>query len=223
MDFENSNLTSVFAHNAPDAPTASSNLLQKLSSQINGKLVRISPHAFIYMSHGENDGEVGSPCCHMVTTTDTHHYVGSLPVENTCDIDDGSCTTIALANDVLNTADEAPIVDTPPVVAVAPVTDVVEDDDNNSETNEVEPEVESVNTMPTAYDVPVQSVNSVIPYTDTDHTKASALIEQAMRKKYSGTVIRHSPSAFTHVRSNGTIDRVNTNDGNHMISSHIIK
>lgn len=213
MDFENSNLTSVFAHNASDAFSASDNLLQKLSSQINGKLVRISPHAFIYMSHGENDGEDGSPCCHMVTTTDTHHYVGSLPVENTCDEDDGYCTTIALANDVLNAADD-------PIVTEDDGTDV---SGNNNNTYEVEPEVESVNTMPTAYDVPVQSVNSVIPYTDSDHTKASALIEQAMRKKYSGTVIRHSPSAFTHVRGNGTIDRVNTNNGNHMISSHIIK
>ena len=213
MDFENSNLTSVFAHNASDAFSASDNLLQKLSGQINGKLVRISPHAFIYMSHGENDGEDGSPCCHMVTTTDTHHYVGSLPVENTCDKDDGNCTTIALANDVLNAADDH-------TVTEDGGTDV---SGNNNNTYEVEPEVESVNTMPTAYDVPVQSVNSVIPYTDSDHTKASALIEQAMRKKYSGTVIRHSPSAFTHVRSNGTIDRVNTNDGNHMISSHIIK
>lgn len=193
MDFENSNLTSVFAHNAPDPETASESLLQKLSGQVNGKLLRISPHAFIYMSHGE-DTDDNAPCCHMVTTTDQHHYVGSLPVEMPCD-ETAGCTSIALASDVLGNDNVAP---------------------------QVTPEVESVNTMPTAYDTPVQSVNTVIPHTNSDQNAASALIEQAMVKKYSGTVVRHSPTAFTHVRSNGTVDRVNTDKGNHAISSHMI-
>lgn len=199
MDFENSNLTSVFAHNSSDPESASESLLQKLSGQVNGKLLRISPHAFIYMSHGEDTND-NAPCCHMVTTTDQHHYVGSLPVEMPCD-EDGSCTTIALASDVLGNddADAAPQKDAPVIS-----------------------KVESVNTMPTAYVVPVQSVNAVIPHTNSDQNAASALIEQAMIKKYSGTVVRHSPTAFTHVRSNGTVDRVNTNGSNHAISSHMI-
>lgn len=195
MDFENSNLTSVFAHDAPDASTASGDLLQKISGQIDGKFVRVSPHAFIYMSSNDTDSEDGNPCCHMVTSTGTHHYVGSLPVENICDDDGVICTTIALANDVLGDDQLTPV---------------------------PTPEIESVNTIPTAYDTPVQSVSTVIPHTNSDQNAASALIEQAMIKKYSGTVVRHSPTAFTHVRGNGTVDRVNTNKGNHAISSHMI-
>lgn len=213
MDFENSNLTSVFPHSLGDAISASSSLMGNMNDKVSGKLLRISPHSFLYMSPSESD-DTGA-CCHIVTSTDSHHYIGGLDVSNPV-----VPTNLALANEVLN--------------------DIGSDEDDNDDkdgededgegisTPDQEPEVESVNAIPTncdspaGCDTPIQTVRVAIPHSDSDMVQSSALIEQAMKNKYGGTIVRHSPNSFTHVRNNGTIDRVNTDETSHNISSHMI-
>lgn len=248
MDFENSNLTSVFPHALGDANTASSILMSNMNDKVNGKLLRISPHSFLYMSHNSvdpDDDDAEGACCHIVTSTDSHHYIGGLDVSN-----DVLPTSLALASEVLNdigsTDDEGSSTDLEPQepeAIIEPVTpdvsaeipEVPEEPESQEEPEaaempepSLEPEAESVNTIPTSCDTPVgcdtpiQTVRVAIPHNDSDMVQSSALIEQAMKNKYGGTIVRHSPNSFTHVRNNGTIDRVNTDGTSHNISSHMI-
>lgn len=232
MDFENSNLTSVFPHALGDANTASSILMSNMNDKVNGKLLRISPHSFLYMSHNsvDPDDDAEGACCHIVTSTDSHHYIGGLDVSNPV-----VPTNLALANEVLND-----------IGSVEDDNDDKDGEDGEDEDGEgistpdqepessevsepsLDPEVESVNAIPTncdspaGCDTPIQTVRVAIPHSDSDMVQSSALIEQAMKNKYGGTIVRHSPNSFTHVRNNGTIDRVNTDETSHNISSHMI-
>lgn len=93
MDFNNTVLTSVYPHDCGDSCSASDSLMNSISNQAQGQLVRISPNAFIYMTIEPNDDGVDCPTCHMVVSTDTDHYVGGIgadtsPAED--DTDDGS-------------------------------------------------------------------------------------------------------------------------------------
>lgn len=233
MDYENSNLTSVFPHSLGDAISASSSLMGNMNDKVSGKLLRISPHSFLYMSPSGSD-DTGA-CCHIVTSTDSHHYIGGLDVSNPV-----VPTNLALANEVLNDIgsveddnDDKDGEDEDGEDGEDEDGEGISTPDQEPESSEVsepslDPEVESVNAIPTncdspaGCDTPIQTVRVAIPHSDSDMVQSSALIEQAMKNKYGGTIVRHSPNSFTHVRNNGTIDRVNTDETSHNISSHMI-
>ncbi len=91
MDLSNAILTSVYPHGMGDANNASSTLMGNMADQVSGKLVRISPNAFIYMTTETDDGGNSTPSCHLIFSTDSDHYVGGISTDcsdkNDCDVE----------------------------------------------------------------------------------------------------------------------------------------
>lgn len=67
-----------------------------------------------------------------------------------------------------------------------------------------------------------ESVSSEIEHVMENLEEASKLVENAITKKYGGTVVRHDGTTFTHVRPSGVIDKVVTKPKTHTVYSHRI-
>lgn len=215
MDFnlEHGNLISAYPHQMGDAEVASSTLMNNLSGSIQGSLIRVSPHAFIYSSM---DGNHNDPCpvCHLVLSTPTHHLIGGMeidPKDNSEVVPDDISSTMTTPETVMNTVEQ------PTNTVEQPTSDVAECSSSVME-NPISEEPQQV----VSEEPMVETVEAVMEHSG-DMQMESMRLEGAIQRKYQGVISRQSPTSFTHVRPDGVVDHINTHNNMHIIRSHRFK
>ncbi len=218
----------IFQHNLGDASTASSNLFDKLQSVNTVQTNRISPTVFV-CSVDEN----GVKTCHLVVSNDQSHFFNPIsdnqfslpspiaipdePVEPT---EPASCTcpTCGAKMDSENVNDPS-IPDDIEIVAIVKPADIFGHIPDSELNESVQSAIVGGVAKAVACEVAKQVI-SKIAHTNKTKEGASKLMEAAMCKKYNGAVKRQSPTAFTHLREDGTCDKVLTEDTEHCITSY---
>lgn len=239
MDLSNIKIISMYPHTLDDDAQASDSLMNTIAPQINGQLTRLTPHAFIYMSHSDDN----TPCCHLVVSANGNHYVGGLdstlnsPVSQEEPEENENESNETENDDESNEGDDNEDESEGQVASVQPSGD----DSVTSDQSLISP------VIPTTLTVPgeimsetcgkgddkddmnegcgkpvVESVTSDIDHMMEDLEGASTIMENAMKRKYGGTIVRHTPTSFTHIRSNGIVDRITTKPKSHSVYTHRI-
>lgn len=220
MDLTNA----IIKHNSDDALGASSTLSDKLVSYPQIEVERINPTAFICM-YTDDDGQKQ---CKMIVTNDNHHFINNfqypedqenpstvdLTKEDECEV----CPTCGKPIDTNDTSETSQAVDdvndpnTPDdieIVAVVTPADIyghIADAELNESVEHDKSNKVMVNTQELTHEF-------VTPEGASKH------IENAMVKKYKGKVNRHSPVLFSHLREDGTCDKVLSEASKYVITS----
>lgn len=209
MNLNNFGLPTVYSHKEANSELASSRLFESLitNTDSDNQLIRLSPTVFICISKSEDDSE--TPSCCMINTTDTDHWLSNLDVDSDDDeqpdpeeLGLGQGSTNSDGSTTLGKADRVLYTTTGSV------------DDSNI----IDPQ----------NDVIVKPANVPNSYfMEYDHNckdcdSGSKAIEEVLSRKYGGSVIRHSPTEFTHIRGK-TIDDVSTDNSKHYINSRLFQ
>ena len=64
-----------------------------------------------------------------------------------------------------------------------------------------------------------KSITVILPLSNPNLVDASKDVEGQISNKYNGQIFRHNDVMFTHIRPDGTIDRVCTGDNGHTCTS----
>lgn len=219
-------MSNIYKHNLGDAVAASSILSEKLANQPNISVDRISPTAIVC-----NYDEDGNQTCRIIVTNDTNHYFGAFgydqdnipapavapsapPVEVGGDSEDTSCpcqTCPACGQPMptVDTTNDPSIPDDTEIVAIVHPYEIF----GHIPDHELNESVEHLETNK------LKSVVSKIPHGFKTIQGASKHIENAMTKKYKGKVTRQSSTTFSHLREDGTCDKVISEDAQFVITS----
>lgn len=219
-------MSNIYKHNLGDAVAASSILSEKLANQPNISVDRISPTAIVC-----NYDEDGNQTCRIIVTNDTNHYFGAFgydqdnmpapavapsapPVEVGGVSEDTSCScqtcpTCGQPMPTVDTTNDPSIPDDTEIVAIVHPYEIF----GHIPDHELTESVEHVETNK------FKSVVSKIPHNFKTTQGASKHIENALSKKYKGKVTRQSSTTFSHLREDGTCDRVISEDAQFVITS----
>ncbi len=222
-------MSNIYKHNLGDAVAASSILSEKLANQPNISVDRISPTAIVC-----NYDEDGNQACRIIVTNDTNHYFGAfgygqdnIPVpavapsappvevggvsEDSGDVSCSgqNCPTCGQPMPTVDATNDPNIPDDTEIVAIVHPHEIY----GHIPDYELHESVEQVETHK------VKSVVSKIPHKFKTIQGASKHIENAMAKKYKGKVTRQSSTTFSHLREDGTYDKVISEDAQFVITS----
>lgn len=209
MIIENMKLNTVYHHNFNNAELASTRLMEDLSYKTtNGQFIRIAPNVFLYVSSEEGK-------CNLIAATPLHYFYSNL---DTDDIDNE--TKDSSLHDSIDT-DNSTCDDTDDLN-----TSVLIDNENNTAMNlnqniDLAHNAIIDNNVDDIQQNPINSVNVLIPLSCNSNVleNESKDIENKIVNKYNGKVFRHNDLMFTHIRPDGIIDRVLTDESGHNCTS----
>lgn len=191
MNIKGMKSSNIFEHTFNDSVVATTKLMESLMTQADGQFLRIAPNVFLYFS------PTGSKCM-MVTSTPLHYFYGNIDldpketsVENEDTDFDDDCNNQEPCNDNEDSSNV-----------------LIDNQNIDLAHNLLKP-----NTS-------LKSVCSILPLTSNDLIKESKDVEGRIQSKYEGQVLRHNDTMFTHIRPDGTIDRVITDEKGHNCTSY---
>lgn len=203
MNINGIKTNSVFEHTFNDSVVATTKLMENLMTQTNdGQFLRIAPNVFLYFSPNESKGV-------MITSTPLHYFYGSLDIEP----DENSNTEVTNSeptseNEDSNSDDNCD-------------SNENQNDDNNvlidNQNIDLAHNLINIDNIP---NVTGNSVSTVIPLCSDDLINESKDVEGKIKSKYNGQIFRHNDTMFTHIRPDGTIDRVITDSTGHNCTSY---
>ncbi len=213
MIIENMKINTVYHHNFNNAELASTRLMEDLSYKTtNGQFIRIAPNVFLYVSSEEGK-------CNLIAATPLHYFYSNLDTDNN-DIE-GDVNSTKL-DDNVNEDDDNEIENDSDDLN----TSVLIDNENNTamklnQNIDLAHNAIIDNNVDDIQQNPINSVNVLIPLSCNSNVleNESKDIENKIVNKYNGKVFRHNDLMFTHIRPDGIIDRVLTDESGHNCTS----
>lgn len=212
MIIENMKINTVYHHNFNNAELATTRLMEDLSYKTtNGQFIRIAPNVFLYVSSEEGK-------CNLIAATPLHYFYSNLDTDNN---DESDVNSIKL-DDNVNEDDDNEIENDSDDLN----TSVLIDNENNTAMNlnqniDLAHNAIIDNNVDDIQQNPINSVNVLIPLSCNSNVleNESKDIENKIVNKYNGKVFRHNDLMFTHIRPDGIIDRVLTDESGHNCTS----
>lgn len=243
MIIENMKLNTVYHHNFNNAELASTRLMEDLSSKTtNGQFIRIAPNVFLYVSSEEGK-------CNLIAATPLHYFYSNLDTDNNDveSNDEGDVNSTKLDDNVNEDDDNEIENDSDDIdneTKDSSLHDSIDTDNSTcDDTDDLNTSVLIDNENNTAMNLnqnidlahnaiidnnvddiqqnPINSVNVLIPLSCNSNVleNESKDIENKIVNKYNGKVFRHNDLMFTHIRPDGIIDRVLTDESGHNCTS----
>lgn len=238
MIIENMKINTVYHHNFNNAELATTRLMEDLSYKTtNGQFIRIAPNVFLYVSSEEGK-------CNLIAATPLHYFYSNLDTDNN-DIE-GDVNSTKLDDNVNEDDDNEIENDSDDIdneTKDSSLHDSIDTDNSTCDnTNDLNTSVLMYNKNNTDINLnqnidlahnaiidntddiqqnPINSVNVLIPLSCNSNIleNESKDIENKIVNKYNGKVFRHNDLMFTHIRPDGIIDRVLTDESGHNCTS----